>query len=86
VNFPPPPNVRQIPTIGQQRQSIEQAVSQASQQLSLGIYTHLAVSYIGMSQPEPDVEHLKKLARDAQAAGRAFFEGIGVIGAAKDDG
>ena len=84
MQFPQPlqPNGRQIPTIGAQKAAVQQAVSQAASQLSLQIYAQLAVSFIRDRDEYKTAdagEQLQKLARDAQQAGTAFFEGIGVI-------
>jgi len=80
MQFPQQPNGR-VPTIGAQRAAVEAAVSQAAQQLSLTIYSHLAVSHIASRDQHQTVEpeKLRQLARDAQDAGTAFFQGIGVI-------
>ena len=73
-NLPP-----HVPILGQAQQQAQHGILQAMQSLSLGIYSRLAVAYIGeREEGQPaDREALKRLARDSQAAAQAFFEGIG---------
>jgi len=49
-------------------------------QISLGIYQQLAVSHLASldEHQELDVERMKRHARDAQAAAKAYFEGLNI--------
>lgn len=70
-----------IPTIGAQRAEAEAMVNRAVQGLQLGIYSQLAVSHIGKRDPKIstlDPDELRQLARDAQTAAKAYFEGLGL--------
>jgi hypothetical protein len=78
------PRFSQVPHLGQQAAQKEQAEKQAQagvmqtvQQLSLKIYSDLALR---QSWPLDDkaVEELQQLARDSQVAARAYFEGLGI--------
>ncbi len=85
----PPPNMPQfggrVPIIGQQQQQQQQQMQAQLQaaigQVSLGIYSHLATAYITTRDKHQSVDQdqLRQLAKDAQIAARAYFEGIGVI-------
>ena len=72
----------QVPLVGQEQKQAKQHILAAVEQLSLGIYSHLATSHIatrdqGIDQPI-DAEHLQQLARDSHAAGQAYFVGRGL--------
>lgn len=80
----PPPNVPGFgaaPLPGHHEQQARAEIMQAVQQLSLGIYSHLAVNYIGSrDQHQPtEREQLEQLARDSHVAAQAYFEGLGVV-------
>ena len=65
----PPPNMPQFgqaPIIGQ---------------LSMGIYIQLATAHVVTRDKHEtvDQDRLRQLAKDAQAAGKCYFEGIGVL-------
>ena len=74
-----PPGV-QIPLLGQQQQAANQAIMQAVNQLSIGIYSHLATAHIsGRDEHQAvDPDKLRQLAKDSQVAAKAYFEGLGV--------
>ena len=80
----PPPNMPQFgqaPIIGQRQQHMQAQVEAAIGQVSLGIYSQLATSYIGTRDEHQslDKDQLRQLAKDALIAARCYFEGIGVI-------
>lgn len=82
--IPPQP----VPIIGQQQASqaqaqahMQAAISQAIQQLSMGIYAQLATARISIRDDHQAVEpdRFRQLAKDSLVAARAYFEGIGII-------
>lgn len=81
------PQFSQAPIIGQQQQKRVAQVQMAIGQLSLRIYTHLATAHIATRDEHQavDQDRLRQLARDAQAAGRCYFEGLGVIQQEKEE-
>lgn len=65
----------------QQQQTAEQAIQEQMAELSLEIYCRLAVAaHISDDSYEraSDPARLQRLARDAQAAARAYFQSMGV--------
>lgn len=61
-------------------------VMQAMQTLSFQIYSHLAIDHIrtvDFGHVEP--AKLEALARDAETAAKAYFEGLGVAKFPRDD-
>lgn len=79
------PQFGQVPLIGQRQQQSQQQmqaqVQAAIGQLSIGIYSQLASAHVATrdSHQTVDKEQLQKLAKDAQIAAVAYFEGIGVV-------
>jgi len=73
---PPDPNV--VPLIGQQQAQQRAGVMQLVGQMGLNIYTATAIQYLQRldDHEQADREHLRQLARDANAAGKAYFEGL----------
>jgi len=82
---PPPPQFGQVPIIGQRQQQsqhqMQAQVQAAIGQLSIGIYSQLASAHVATRDEHQtvDQEQLRKLAKDAQIAAVAYFEGIGVV-------
>ena len=76
-----------IPLIGQRPQNRAAQIQATIAQLSLGIYTQLATAHIATRDQHQavDQDRLRQLAKDAAAAGRCYFEGIGVIQQEKGD-
>ena len=74
-----------VPILGQ-REAAAQAAAQAAvqqglQQLSVGIYSHLAISHLTtLDRPrqEADQELLHGFAKDSMIAAQAYFEGLGI--------
>ncbi len=56
-------------------------IMQAIGQMSVAIYSHLAVAHITACDVHQtvDVERLQALAKQSHAAAEAYFEGLGVI-------
>ena len=72
--------VNSTPIIGQRTQQVQAQVQMLIQQVSLGIYSQLAVNHITHSGEEsirPD--KLRKVAKDSLTAARCYFEGVGMI-------
>ena len=71
-----------VPILGgpTREQRARAAILEAVNQLSLGIYSQLAVAHIATRDEHQavDAEHLHQLARYARTAAQAFFEGLGV--------
>ena len=69
-----------VPVIGQQKQAAQQALAQAVQQMTVDIYTQMAADHIGgrVMGETINVKQLQEMARSAQKAAQAFFEGLGV--------
>lgn len=79
-SIPSMPPMGQAPLIGQREQQQKAAIQAAVSQLSIGIYSQLAVAHISSRDPmDPEPERLRKMARDSSAAAMAYFEGLGVI-------
>ena len=82
---PQMPQFGQVPLIGQRQQPNQQQmqaqVQAAIGQLSIGIYSQLASAHVATRDEHQSVdrEQLQKLAKDAQTAALAYFEGIGVV-------
>ena len=72
----------QIPLIGQQQAAAKAQLLHAVGQLSLGIYSHLAVTHIASrdraSGQEAEPAELEQMARDSHRAAQAYFEGLGL--------
>ena len=85
MKTPQPPQFGQVPLIGQRQQQSQQQVQAQVQaainQLSIGIYSQLASSHVATRDKHEtiDQEKLRKLAKDAQTAALAYFEGIGLV-------
>ena len=78
---PSMPPVGGVPVLGQQRAAAQQAVNQAVQQLSTGIYSHLAIHHLTtLDRPrqEAEPELLRGFAKDSMVAAQAYFEGLGI--------
>jgi len=75
------PQFGQAPLIGQRQQQMQAQVQAAIGQLSIGIYSQLASAHVGTRDEHQTVDkkQLRKLAKDAQIAALAYFEGIGVV-------
>lgn len=82
----PPPQMPQfqagsVPVIGQRQKQAEAQLMQAVGQMGTSIFIQLASAYIaGVDRPHQtaDRDHLQQLARDSQAAAKAYFEGLGI--------
>lgn len=76
------PPVQSALSMGQpQQQTAEQAIQEQMHELALEIYCRLAVAaHISDDSYEraSDPARLQRLARDAQAAARAYFQSMGV--------
>ena len=88
---PAPFGPQGVPLLGQQQQRARAQLMQAVGQLSLGIYSQLAVAHIAnvdRATQEADPERLRQLARDSQTAAQCYFEGLGVaqFGPSKEGG
>jgi hypothetical protein len=71
---------QQAPSQAQQQAQAHAAIQAAVQQLSLGIYSDLAVDHLALHTTHPaDPARLRQLAKDSLVAARAYFEGLGVI-------
>lgn len=84
---------QQVPFLGQQQQptqaQVEAAVQQGIRQMSAGIYSQLATTYIshalerlaagGADRPDVDAGCLRHLAKDSLTAAQCYFEGVGVL-------
>lgn len=93
MNTPPQmPQFGQVPLIGQRQQQNQQQIQAQVQaaigQLSIGIYSQLASAHVATRDEHQtvDQEQLRKLAKDAQMAALAYFEGIGVVSQKQGDG
>lgn len=67
--------------LGQRQAAAQQAINQAVQQLSTGIYSHLAVSHLTtLDRPRQEAapELLCGFATDSMVAAQAYFEGLGI--------
>ena len=75
------PQFGPAPIIGQRQQQVQAQLQAAISQLSMQIYTQLAVSHITMRDTHQSIDQdtLKQLAKDANHAGVCYFEGLGVI-------
>jgi len=76
------PQFGQAPIIGQRQQQLQSQVKAAIGQLSMSIYTQLAVALLSTRDPilmPRDADSLRQLAKDSQAAALAYFEGLGII-------
>ena len=84
MTMPLPPNLpgmTSAPLLGHREQQAKAGIMQAAQQLSLGIYSQLAATYIG-SRDECEAvepERLRQIAKDSHAAAQAYFEGLGIV-------
>ena len=79
----PQPGYR-VPMLGQgqtrpeaQHQAQQAAVSQAVQQMSMGIFSRIAARTINGG--DADEARLQQVARDSMTAARCYFEAMGVI-------
>ena len=75
------PQFGQAPILGQQKQKMAAQIQMAIGKLSVEIYAQLATGHIATRDEHQNVDQqrLRQLAKDAQAAARCYFEGIGVI-------
>ena len=85
MDTPQPHQFAHVPLIGQRQQQNQQQmqaqIQAAINQLSIGIYSQLASAHVATRDEHQTVdrEQLQKLAKDAQTAALAYFEGIGVV-------
>lgn len=73
--------MNQVQIIGQQQKQAQSQILAAINQLSIGIYSQLAVAAINTIDvhQEVDSERLKALAKHSQVAAMAYFEGLEII-------
>ena len=90
MNTPRMPNVGQVsPMMHRKGQAPPQvdhqaaaqaAIMQAVQQLGMSAYLRLAGDYLARREGQPaEPERLRELAKQAQTAARAYFEGVGML-------
>jgi hypothetical protein len=74
-------HLAQTPIIGQKHQQLAAQIQAAMGQLSMGIYSQLAIHHVTTMYDgaEPNADTLRALAKHAQTAARAYFEGLGII-------
>ena len=91
VDSDTPQGHKHSPPVNTAQQQQRAAVQAAMQQLSLGVYSQLAVAHARMREEHQDVQQtvdpdrLRQLAADSVTVARCYFEGIGVI-QRKDEG
>ena len=77
----PPQRVNSIPLFGQQQQQAQAQMQAAIGQLSMQIYSKVALSHLTTRDVHQtlDVKVLRRLSQNSILAAKCYFEGIGAI-------